>query len=259
MIRLQGVRYDAQSSYLRGAADAPPLIRAALHSDSANYWAENGLDLAGVFDDAGDITPAGYEEIRGSVAPGEQTIFLGGDHSITYPLVQAIHERFGPVEILHFDAHPDLYDVFEGNRFSHACPFARIMEEGLAVRLTQVGIRTAHGHQREQARRFGVEMLEMKDFTDAWRPSFRGDVPVYVSFDIDVLDPACAPGVSHWEPGGMTTRQALRVIQSTTAPVVAADIVEFNPAVEAKMTAMTAAKILKELAAVMISNPKKGA
>lgn len=257
-IRLQGVNYDAQSSYLRGSAGAPPLIREALHSDSANYWAENGLDLSQAFEDAGAVTPQAYEEIAGAVDPGAQTIFLGGDHSITYPLVRAIHDRYGPVEILHFDAHPDLYDEFEGNRFSHACPFARILEERLAVRLTQVGIRTAHGHQREQARRFGVEMVEMKDFRDDWRPALRGDVPLYVSFDMDVLDPACAPGVSHWEPGGMTTRQALRVIQSIGVPIVAADIVEFNPAVEARMTAMTAAKVLKELAATMIAN-RKGA
>jgi arginase len=81
------------------------------------------------------------------------------------------------------------------------------------------------------------------------------DTPVYVSFDMDCLDPAFAPGVSHWEPGGLTTRQVLRVIQSLRAPIAAGDIVEFNPRVEASITAMTAAKVFKELAAAMLAQP----
>jgi arginase len=251
-IGIQGIRYDAQSSYLRGSADAPARIREALHSASANSWSESGLDLSDVFEDHGDIAPANYDHIL-PVTQSSPMIYLGGDHSITYPLVRAVAAIHGPLEILHFDAHPDLYDEFEGNRFSHACPFARILENGLASRLVQVGIRTAHGHQRQQAKRFGVEVIEMKAFRDDWIPQFSG--PVYVSFDMDGLDPACAPGVSHWEPGGLTTRQALRVIQSLAgnARVVAADIVEFNPSVEEKLTAMTSAKILKELAAAMLT------
>ena len=250
MIRIQGARYDAHSSYPRGSASAPPLIREGFYSRSANTWSESGTDLGvdGIFEDVGDITPESYEDIR--VDPGPQSIFFGGDHSVTYPLARAVAEKYGPLEILHFDAHPDLYDEFEGNRFSHACPFARIMESGIACRLVQVGIRTAHGHQREQAKRFGVEMIEMKDFSDTWTPALKG--PLYVSFDIDVLDPAFAPGVSHWEPGGMSTRQAVRVIQSINVPLVAADIVEFNPLVEARITSMTAAKIFRELAAKML-------
>jgi len=251
-----GVCYDAQSSYQRGSAEAPAHVRAAFHSDSANYWSEDGLDLEGCFADAGDIVPESYEDLRVDPALIDRPVFfLGGDHSITYPLVRAVAAVHGPLEILHFDAHPDLYDVFEGNRFSHACPFARIMETpGLAKRLIQVGIRTAHGHQREQARRFGVEVLEMKDFREDWRPEgLQG--PLYISFDMDGLDPAYAPGVSHWEPGGLTTRQALRVIQSLRGvPIVGADIVEFNPRVEGPRTAMTAAKILRELASVATTN-----
>ena len=137
-------------------------------------------------------------------------IALGGDHAITFPILRAFAKRHPRLSILHFDAHPDLYDEFEGNRFSHACPFARIMEEGLAGRLVQVGIRTANAHQREQVARFGVEMIEMRDFRDGLAPEF--DAPVYVSFDLDGLDPAFAPGVSHREPGGLSTRQALDVI-----------------------------------------------
>jgi hypothetical protein len=127
---------------------------------------------------------------------------------------------------VHIDAHPDLYDDFEGDRYSHACPFARIMEEGLADRLIQIGIRTMTGHQRAQARRFGVEVVEMRHL----KPDIRipTDVPLYVSIDIDALDPAFAPGVSHREPGGMSVRQLLSVIQSLEAPIVAAEVVELN-------------------------------
>ena len=135
---------------------------------------------------------------------------LGGDHAVTYPVVRAVAAIHGPVDILHFDAHPDLYDEFEGRRLSHACPFARIMEEGLARRLVQVGIRTLNAHQRAQAERFGVEIHPMNTF-DAH--SFVPDLaaPAYLSFDLDALDPAFAPGVSHHEPGGLTVRETLDI------------------------------------------------
>ncbi len=124
------------------------------------------------------------------------------------------------------------------------------MEAGLVERLVQIGIRTMVGHQREQAKKFGVEVVEMKDWRDDLTFSF--DTPLYISFDMDCLDPAFAPGVSHWEPGGFSTRQVLRVIQSLRDPIVGADIVEFNPRVEAHITAMTAAKVFKEIAAKML-------
>jgi arginase family enzyme len=125
------------------------------------------------------------------------------------------------LSILHFDAHPDLYDDFRGNPHSHASPFARIMETKLAQRLVQVGIRNMNGHQREQAERFGVEVIEMKNLQDGLELQF--DTPVYVSVDMDGLDPAFAPGVSHREPGGLTTRQVIEIIQSIGTPVVGAD------------------------------------
>jgi arginase family enzyme len=113
---------------------------------------------------------------------------------------------------LHIDAHGDLYDDFEGNKLSHACPFARIMEEKLAKRLLQIGIRTYNAHQREQVKRFNVEAIEMKDWKDGTTLKFNG--PVYISLDLDALDPAFVPGVSHYEPGGFSTRQVLSVIQN---------------------------------------------
>ena len=100
---------------------------------------------------------------------------------------------------LHFDAHPDLYEDFEGDPLSHASPFARIMDRGLANRLVQVGIRTLNGHCRKQAKRFGVEIVEMRSFRPATVPI--PDAPLYVSLNLDALDPAFAPRASHYEPG----------------------------------------------------------
>jgi agmatinase len=260
-ITLIGFPYDENSSYLRGAAGAPPLIREALRSESSNSSSESGIDLfaPGVLADAGDVLPAAGETtlsrieaaVEASLREGLHPIALGGDHAITYPILRAFAKRFPRLSLIHFDAHPDLYDEFGGSRLSHACPFARIMEERLAGRLVQVGIRAATRHQREQAARFGVEMLEMKNWPPREKLVF--DSPVYVSFDMDVLDPAFAPGVSHPEPGGLSTREALAVIQAIDAPIVGADIVEFNPARDRSgLTAMVCVKLVKEIAARML-------
>ena len=125
------------------------------------------------------------------------------------------------------------------------------MESGLAKHLVQVGIRTINGHQREQAKRFGVEVLTMQRWRDVFDLQF--DSPLYVTFDMDCLDPAFAPGISHWEPGGLSTREALSVIQSLQANIIGADVVELNPTRDPlNLTEMVAAKIFKELAAKML-------
>jgi len=265
-VAIIGFRFDENSSFLRGAAEAPPLIRAALRSDAANMWSESGLDLGAesVLFDAGDIEPSENEEMNSRIERSISTLLdrdlkpisLGGDHSITVPIIRAFGRKYDRLSILHFDAHPDLYDQFQGNQYSHACPFARIMEERLAQRLVQVGVRTMNGHQREQAAKFGVEVIEMKD----WRDDlvFEFDEPLYISFDLDGLDPAFAPGVSHREPGGLSTRQAIDIIQSTKGHVVGADIVEFNPQMDPlNITATVGAKLLKEIAAKMIEGLKE--
>ncbi len=257
---LIGVPWDENSSFIHGAAEAPPLIRAALFSESANLWSESGIDFgaAPIFD-AGDVEPIPgvemmnriTESIAALLDQNYSPIQLGGDHAITYPIIRAFAKKYPRLSILHFDAHPDIYDEFQDNRFSHACPFARIMEAGLVERLVQVGIRTMTGHQREQIERFGVEVVEMKNWRDDWTIDF--DTPVYISFDVDGLDPAFAPGVSHREPGGLSTRQALNVIHSISSPVVGADIVEYNPRMDVNgVTAMVCAKLLKEIAAKML-------
>ena len=256
-----GIRYDENSSFTKGAPDAPPQIRAALRSDAWNLTTENGTDLSGdsTFFDAGDIEPVPGSEmsaliensIHTLIADGLMPISLGGDHSITYPIVRAFARKYNNLSILHFDAHPDIYDNYQNNRNSHASPFARIMEQKLVKRLVQVGIRTATAHQREQVRRFGVESVEMRDLNGNVQLEF--DSPVYISFDIDALDPAFAPGVSHREPGGMSTRQAIDLIQRLKGKVVGADIVEFNPRMDPlHVTGTVCAKLLKEIAARML-------
>jgi agmatinase len=260
LVSLLGIPFDENSSYLRGTAQAPPRIVEAFYCDSSNLWTENGTDLAGKVHDAGSLqlpsgTPEAFADIERGVAEhlrqDARLIVLGGDHSITYPVIKAFAAKFPNLEIMHFDAHPDLYDELDGNRFSHACPFARVMEEKLARRMVQAGIRTMSGHQREQARRFGVESLEMKDLGRWPKLEFSG--PVYVSFDIDVFDPAFAPGVSHWEPGGMSVREAVDALQSLQGRIIGADVVEYNPARDASgRTAMVCAKVVKEIAARML-------
>ena len=260
-LALIGIRYDENSSFTKGAADAPPQIRAALRSDAWNLTSENGTDLSAdsMFFDAGDIEPVTGSDmntlIENSVytliADGLSPISLGGDHSITHPIVRAFARKYKDMSVLHFDAHPDIYDSYQGNRNSHASPFARIMEQKLVKRLVQVGIRTSTTHQSEQLRRFGVESIEMRSLRDGLQLEF--DSPVYISFDVDALDPAFAPGVSHREPGGLSTRQAIDLIQRLKGKVVGADIVEFNPRMDPlHITGTVCAKILKEIAARML-------
>jgi arginase family enzyme len=125
------------------------------------------------------------------------------------------------------------------------------MEKNALNSLTQVGIRTFNTHQKEQAQRFGVKVIEMKDFNTDFISSLQA--PLYVSLDIDVLDPAFAPGISHHEPGGLSTRQLIEIIQQIKVPIVGADIVELNPKRDINnMTAMVAYKLFKELASKMI-------
>ena len=260
---LVGLPYDASSSYQRGPADAPAAIREALWSPSANSWSELGVNIGdqGAVTDAGDLelascSPASARRtiehgITRLLTMGARPLSLGGDHSVTYPVLRAVRPHAPSLTILHVDAHPDLYDEFDGDRYSHACPFARIMEEGLADRLVQVGIRTMNGHQRAQARRFGVEVIEMRSIQGDLRVPL--NAPVYVSVDVDALDPAFAPGVSHREPGGLSVRQLLSLLQGIEAPIVAADVVELNPRNDPSgVSAMVAGKIVRELLGVML-------
>jgi arginase len=257
---LIGVPFDGASSYLRGAAAAPALIRRELASDAGNGISEALIDLRvpGALADAGDVDFAGIgdpathitDALAAVLSRGARPISLGGDHSITFPIVRAVRAHWPELTILQFDAHPDLYDVFDGDRLSHACPFARIMAGQLANRLVQVGIRTMTAHQRAQADRFGVEVIDMRAWSAGVRPTVHG--PVYISVDIDGLDPAFAPGVSHREPGGLSVREILSIIQKVEGPLVGADVVEYNPSRDVgDLTSHVCAKLVRELASRM--------
>ena len=262
-VTIIGVPWDEQSSFLRGAADGPRAFRAAFTSDSSNQSTESGLELSNnIVIDAGDIAIPPSDPLAAITAiergaqqalqDGAAVLAIGGDHAISWPLVRAHARIHRDLNILHFDAHPDLYDVFEGNKYSHACPFARVMEERLATRLVQVGIRTLNDAQRSQVTRFSVEQIDMVSWegADAVAARLAFDGPVYISLDLDVLDPAFAPGISHYEPGGLSVRDVIRIMQRFRGRLVGADIVELNPTRDRDgVTAMVAAKLAKELVA----------
>ncbi len=263
-VALLGLPCDAGSSFMRGPAQAPAAIRRVMANGASNLTAENGFDLgdANTWTDAGDVRGANdmgdFQLMTTRVAEllkaRARVLSLGGDHSVSYPVMQAYAREFPGLCILHLDAHPDLYEEYDGNRLSHACPFARIMEDQLAARLVQVGIRTLNAHQLEQADRFNVEVHE----ASRWRPQtdLKLSGPLYLSIDIDVLDPAFAPGVSHHEPGGLSVRDVLGIIQSIDVPLVGADIVEYNPRRDLNdMTAAVCVKLIKEVSAKMAASP----
>jgi agmatinase len=264
MVAIVGIPFDACSSFMQGAALAPAQIRKAWKSGAMNLYAEGGINLGDQanFIDLGDLDVSGetaiIEKIETTIEDlldhGARIISLGGDHAITYPVFRSYSTRFAELDILHLDAHPDLYDSYNDSRYSHACTFARIMEEKLASRLVQVGIRALNPHQRKQAQRFGVEIIDMQNLQKAGSVKWKN--PVYLSIDLDVLDPAFAPAVSHYEPGGMSTRRVIELIQALPVPIAGADIVEFNPKRDLhEVTAMAAVKILKEVAARMLELP----
>jgi len=256
MLSILGIPFDENSSFLKGSAKAPQKIIEAFSSDSSNAYSENGFNCRNtekikILDNLelpyGELA---IEKIRTIIKEelekSNHVLSIGGDHSITFPIIEAFSAKYDSLNILHFDAHPDLYDDFDNNPFSHASPFARIMENNLVKRLVQIGIRTLNDHQIDQVNRFGVEVIEMKDFDSDLVLQFTG--PVYISLDLDGLDPAYAPGVSHPEPGGLSTRNIINIIHSLKGQVIGGDIVEYNPDKDINdITAITGAKLMKEL------------
>jgi len=254
-VALLGLPTDEAASATRGAAEGPAAIRAALYDKASNLNSEPGLNLGceSRLADIGDLELSGGDATRAEIESGVaaelergcRVLSLGGDHSVTYPILRAYGERFESLTVVQIDAHPDLYDNFEGDRYSHACPFARVMEEELATRLVQIGIRAATAHQLEQAKRFGVEIVPRGHWLDF--VTLELEPPVYLSIDLDGLDPAYAPGVSHLEAGGLTSRELLEIIWRLPG-LIGADIVELNPSRDVGgITAALAAKLVKEL------------
>ena len=253
---LLGVPHDASSSFLRGTALAPSRIRKALASPSSNLYSESLANIAELLDD-GDLLlensaadhAAIETAIRERVTAGQRPLCLGGDHSVTYPILRGLAPAHRGLTLVDIDAHPDLYDEFQGDPYSHACWLTRSLEEGLLARVVQVGIRGLTPNQRDNADRFGVEIIDMRAWAAGKRPVVEG--PVYLSIDIDGIDPAFEPGVSHREPGGLSVREVITIVQSLAGRLTGADIVEYNPEQDWQdVTARVAAKLVKEVASL---------
>ena len=255
--RLLGFEWDASSSHARGPALAPTIIKRLLTSEASSRHSIGLADMRAAI--AGyDIPPlpedgaAARTIIEASVAKaigaGETPLSIGGDHSVTFPILKAVAAKHGPVNLLHIDAHPDLHESYEGDRFSHASPFARAHEAGLIAQHAAVGIRCWDPGSKLQADRYGVAVLGAHELHAIPPALFKG--PLYMSIDLDGLDPAFAPGVSHPEPGGLSTLDVLALIRRIEGPLIGADIVELNPERDPMLaTARVVVRLVKELAA----------
>jgi len=167
-ITLLGFPWDASSSYARGPALAPPVVRAVLFAESSSPFSIAGVDAReaiSAYDFAdlpsdGDAARASISaRISAAVKAKTKPLSLGGDHSVTFPILNALKDIHGPMNILHVDAHTDLYEEYEGDPFSHACPFARAIEAGCVNTLVQVGLRSVGPAQRAYGEKHGVVML----------------------------------------------------------------------------------------------------
>ncbi|MCH7674018.1 agmatinase [candidate division KSB1 bacterium] len=255
-----GLPDDSKSAYRKGTAKAPPLIRSAYDGDCHNSTTETGVDLFGRVADLGDLPAKGswdetaqsYREFATELfKSGKIPFFAGGDHAVTIPIVAALAVLNEPVHFVQIDAHPDLYPDFDGDRYSNACVAARILEMEHVASVTQIGIRTLNPPQKEFAEKYR-DRLKIH-----YARELMGELPrlqgipegasVYLSLDIDGLDPAYAPGVSYPEPGGLTPRQVLNFLQKGHWKLIGMDVVEVNPELDVNnLTAILAGKIFHE-------------
>jgi agmatinase len=274
-IAIVGVPFDAGVTYRPGARFGPAAVRAASRLLRAYH---PGLEvepfrMAQVVD-VGDmaVTPFSILEAVAQIETGARSILadcqhvvaIGGDHTIALPLLRAVHDRSGPVAVVHFDAHLDTWDTYFGADITHGTPFRRAAEEGLLVsdRSVHIGTRgPLFGRQDlvDDARLgFGVITsmdLETEHIEGVVRRIRErvGDSPLYVSIDIDVLDPAAAPGTGTPEAGGLTSRELLGILRGLVdLPIVSADVVEVAPAYDhAEITATAAAHVTYELVSLL--------
>ncbi|CAL5209888.1 unnamed protein product [Lathyrus oleraceus] len=274
---LLGVPLGHNASYHEGVIFAPPRIRKAIWDGSKYSTTEEGKNLIDprVFADVGDVPIQDMQNLGVNEArlmdfisdsvkivmnhTPLRPLILGGDHSISYPVVRAISEKLGgPIDILHFDAHPDLYENFEDNYYSHASQFAQIVEGKHVNRLVQVGIRSITAQARQHGEKYGIEIHEMRNFAkerdyleNLALGTSEGVKGVYVSINVNSLDPAYAHGVSHIESGGLSLRDVLNILHNLKGNIVGGDVVEYNPQHDAinNMTALVTAKLVRELAA----------
>jgi agmatinase len=274
-VALLGVPYDGGVSYRTGARFGPRAVRE--QSSLIRPW--NPVLKVHPFErlrvaDCGDVdvvpisierTHAAIERrIDAVVAAGARPLCVGGDHSITLPILRSLARRHGPLGVVHFDAHPDTWDEYFGSKLFHGTPFRRAVEEGLidTTRFLQVGIRGPLYGDDDFAfhEQHGIEVLRIEPIKEqglAWAAGrlarLRGG-PLYCSFDIDALDPAYAPATGTPEVGGLTSWEALSLVRSLVGTtLVGADVVEVSPPYDGpgQITALAAANLAFELLGVM--------
>lgn len=261
-----GLPWDEKSSFRQGAALAPQKIRQCSSEDFLNSSTELGIDLkeATSIYDCGDVVIAGSDEhiinsieakIVEILSRRSIPVILGGDHSVTYPVIRAIKRFYDKIDLIYLDTHPDLYPDFKGDLLSHACVMTRILELKCMATVYQIGIRGSTTEQDEKARRNGIVTFRIGEIGKA--VGLQTQNPTYLSIDIDVLDPAFAPGVGNGVPGGISTRQLIDLIHSFDAEIIGFDVVEVNPCCDtADITSRTAAKIVMETIGAIVSRKK---
>jgi agmatinase len=279
-IAIVGVPFDSGVSYRSGARFGPGHIRASTKL-LRPYHAPLDVEPFGVQQvaDAGDIAvnPFDLTEAIATIereanelrSTGAKLLTLGGDHTIALPLLRSVHRDHGPIAVLHFDAHLDTWDTYFGAPYTHGTPFRRASEEGLLdlERCLHIGIRGPLYSSQDlpQDGALGFQIVRADDYeTDGTAAAIErmrarlSDAPVYVSIDIDVLDPAHAPGTGTPEAGGLTSRELLHTLRALVGcNVVGADIVEVSPPYDhAEMTGIAAAHVGYELLCVLAVNSR---
>jgi agmatinase len=273
-VAVLGIPFDSGVTYRPGARFGPQGVRAGSRLlrgyhpalDVSPFEVQQVADAGDIgcnpFDIAEAIAQieAGADEV---LASASNLLSIGGDHTIALPLLRAMHRRHGPVSLVHFDAHLDTWDTYFGAAYTHGTPFRRAWEEGLLLEdtATHVGIRGPLFSPDDLVddARFGFEIVTAMDVLDEGRRVIAdrirerlGDAPVYISIDIDVLDPAFAPGTGTPEAGGLTSRELLGTLRGLAGiRLVGADIVEVAPPFDhAEVTAVAASHVAYELLAL---------
>lgn len=270
-----GIPFDTGASYRVGARFGPQAIRAGstlLRPFNPYHGVDlfehlSGVDFGDVPVVPGAIEPS-YERIAQGLAPlvdaGVIPIGLGGDHSITLAELRALSRRHGPLGMVQVDAHPDTWEGYWGQEYTHGTVFRRAVEEGVLDpgRVIQVGMRgPIYTYQDyDQSRDLGMELITMEEVREIGPAAVTGRIrtrlgsgPAFLSFDIDSIDPAYAPGTGTPEVGGFTTHEAITLVRGMTGiDFVGGDLVEVLPAYDhAEITAMAAANVLFEFISLL--------
>jgi len=265
-----GIPWDVTSSYRRGAAAAPDAIRKATDARLYNSYTEQGVDLAArvkVCDHGNAEKARNVIDLKRIISStikvhdhkNAALLFLGGEHFVTFPAFESAAEFHGQrLSLLYFDAHPDLYEIYEGSLNSHATVVSRILSNTNANvgKVGYVGLRASTKEQEDRIAKLDLMKYTSHDVVEKGYQKICNSLNrmlkntfVYLSIDLDCLDPAYAPGVGNPQPGGLSSRQLFDIIQNLDLEIVAADIVEYSPRCDtnARTTAFMSAVLIKEI------------